>query len=66
MKARKYNHTDQEILKLMLDIDITQQKLGGVFKRKQQQVWSAIHTDKYPTLRNKIIFYLLNRLVENK
>jgi len=61
MKLRKYNHTNQEILELILQVETSQRALAGVFNRKFQQIWRAIHTDKYPTLRNKIIAYLINR-----
>lgn len=50
------------------ELDLSMYALKGVFKRTPQQIHSAINSDKYPTLKNKIYSYLEKRIgkLENK
>jgi len=44
------------------ELGISAYSLKGVFKRTPQQIHTAINSDKYPTLKNKIYSYLLKRI----
>lgn len=44
------------------ELGISAYALKGVFKRTPQQIHTAINSDKYPTLKNKIYDYLLKRI----
>jgi len=54
--------TAEQIKKWLKEINLSMYALKGVFKRTPQQIHSAIHTDKYPTLKNKIYIYLKKRI----
>lgn len=54
--------TRQELQELLKATKLTNQKLSRIFKRKPAQISMAIHTEKYPTLRNKIIEHAKKRL----
>ena len=58
--------TAQQIKDWLKEINLSMYALKGVFKRTPQQIHSAIHSSKYPTLRNKIIIYIQKRLEAKK
>jgi len=56
------NITEKQIKQWLSEIGLSMYALKGVFKRSPQQIYAAITTNKYPTLKNKIVIYLQKRM----
>ncbi len=55
------NLTNEQLKELLKETETRQKALAGIFRRKPQQIYAAIHTDQQPTLRKKISAYLINK-----
>lgn len=51
-----------QINEWLKEIGVSAYALKGVFKRTPQQIHTAINSNKYPTLKDKIYSYLLKRI----
>ena len=57
---------NKEILSKLQELGLTQKYLSKIFRRRPQQVFSAIYNGDQPTLRNKIIKHIKLKEVKNE